>query len=750
MMSFPTLQRISVPTVATMLLFALLVACASPQLERSESPANAQTASPIGARAVAKTLQPPIAAKHPFAIRSPQGTRNDDYYWLRDDTRKSVAVLDYLRAENAYRDAMLAHTAPLQEKLYAELTGRLQPDESSVPMFDHGWWYYARFVPGADYAIYARRPNTAQNTPAATEQVMLDEPAMAQGHEYFAIGATLPSPDGHWLAYCEDTIGRRQYTLKVKSLDTGAVQPFAAENVEPNIVWTNDNKTVLYVAKDSITLQPTRVMKHVLGTDAQVDALIYEERDPSYSIQLHRSASDAMLLIELASTQQSEWRYMRANDAALALKTVLLREPNHLYAVDHLDSDFIIRSNWQAPNFRIMRAPVGTSADKKTWRDVVPPRRDVLIEDFALFHGYLALNERADGLLKLRVHPWATGTSLDADVVLKGEEPAYTMNLIPTPGLAGAGGAQKLRYVYTSLKTPETTYDYDLERGVRTELKRRKVLDGFDAANYATQFVRAAARDGASIPVSVVYRKSTKLDGTAPLYQYGYGSYGISNDPEFRDDWVSLLDRGFVIALAHVRGGQELGRGWFEDGRLQHKRNTFTDFVDVTAFLLREKYGAKDKVFAEGRSAGGLLMGAVANIAPQDYRGIIAGVPFVDVVTTMLDESIPLTTGEFDQWGNPKEKEAYDYMLSYSPYDNVTAQRYPAMFVSTGLWDSQVQYFEPAKWVAKLRAMKTDANPLLFSIDMTAGHGGKSGRLQRSRDTAREYAFVLDLVGISQ
>jgi oligopeptidase B len=482
--------------------------------------------------------------------------------------------------------------------------------------------------------------------------------------------------------------------------------------------------------------------------------VIYTEKDDSFYLTISRSRSDRYLFIQLTSTDESEWLYADASDADLRFRPVLPREPKLEYSVDHLGTDFILRTNWQAPNYRIVRAPIATSADKRTWRDVLPHRTDALIEDFEVTTSHLAVNERNGGLLKIRVLPWApvgaptgaTGIAPEGAPtgapgrLIDAQEAAYTMRLVPTPGI----DSPAIRYTYSSLVSPEAVYDHDLAQG-RSELRKiERVLGGFDTANYRTAFIRAPARDGIQVPVSVAWRRTTRLDGSAPLLVYGYGSYGLSVDPEFRSDWVSLLDRGFVVAIAHVRGGQELGRGWYEDGRQLRKKNTFTDFIDVTRHLVREGYGAKDKVFAEGRSAGGLLMGAVANMAPGDYRAIIAAVPFVDAVTTGLDESIPLTTGEFDEWGNPKEKAVYDYMLSYSPYDNVVAQDYPAMLVVTGLWDPQVQYYEPAKWVARLRARKTDSNPLIFSVDMSAGHSGQSGRFQRYRETALEYAFILD------
>ena len=699
---------------------------------------SAADAPNAAARAAAVAPLAPIAAKKPYAVPSPNGARVDNYYWLRDDTRQSQEVLDYLHAENTYRDAVMAPTQPLQQQLYDELIGRIKPDDASVPVYEHGYWYYTRFVPGQDYPIYARRKGTL----SAAEEIMLDGNAMAVGHDYFQIGSAEVSRDGRLLAYTEDDVGRRQYTLKVKDLATGAVLGDALLNVEPEFVWAADNKTVLYIEKDPVTLLSVRVHKHRLGAQQAEDVLVYEEADHSYYMGVGTSRSEKYLFIHLQSTQQTEVRYADAADPQLHFRTVLAREPNLEYHVDALGEDFIIRTNWQAPNFRIMRTPVAGSADKRNWRDVVAPRADVLVENFEVSRDYLALNEHSGGLLKLRLKPWHGGR----DVVIDSSEAAYSMTLVHTPGI----DSSKVRYVYSSLITPRTTYDYDAHSGLKDLKKTEAVLGGYDAANYVTEYLHATARDGKEVPVSVAYAKGTPLDGTAPLYQYGYGSYGLSTDPMFRPNWVSLLQRGFVVAIAHVRGGQELGRQWFEDGRLLHKKNTFTDFIDVTDYLVKRGYGARDKVFAEGGSAGGLLIGAVANMDPQAYRGIIAYVPFVDVVTTMLDESIPLTTNEFDQWGNPKQKVYYDYMLSYSPYDNVRAQEYPAMLVMTGLWDSQVQYYEPAKWVAKLRAMKTDQHPLVFSIDMTAGHGGKSGRFRRYHDTALEYAFIFRELGIKE
>ena len=681
---------------------------------------------------------PPVAAVKPYKVASPHGTRVDNYYWLRDDTRAAPEVLAYLEAENDYKDAMLAHTRGLQDKLYGEIVGRIKQDDASPPQLDHGYWYYTRFETGREYPVYCRRRGTMD----APEEVLLDGNAMGEGKAYFNIGSFEISPNNRLMAYTEDTVGRRQYVLRFKDLATGRILPDAVPNVDPGIAWANDDRTVLYVEKDPETLLGYKVRRHALGADPAGDPLVYEERDRSFYLGVARSKSDRYLFIGLESTLVSEWHYADASDPRLRFRPVLPREAKHEYQVEHRGSDFIIRSNWQARNFRILRAPVATSADKRTWRVVVPHSAKVLIERFDVFQDYLAINERSGGLRKIRIKPWIRGKQFYVEAA----EPAYTATLAHTPEFA----SPIVRYQYTSLTTPATTYDYDMRNGTQTLVKREPVLGAFDPANYVTEFVHAPARDGARIPVSLVYRKGVARDGTAPLLQYGYGSYGASMNPAFSSVRLSLLDRGFVFAIAHVRGGEELGRAWYDDGKLLRKKNTFHDFIDVTEFLVARRYAARDKVFATGGSAGGLLMGAVINLRPELYRGIVTQVPFVDVVTTMLDESIPLTTNEFDEWGNPKKKTYYRYMLSYSPYDNVKAQDYPAMLVTTGLWDSQVQYYEPAKWVAKLRATKTGAQPLLFHINMEAGHGGKSGRFRQFRERAMEYAFLLDQAGIRE
>jgi oligopeptidase B len=682
--------------------------------------------------------KPPIAEARPYEVTAPSGTRQDDYYWLRDDTRSNEDVLAYLNAENAYADAVLAHTKPLQEKLYNEIVGRIQQDDSTVPYRKNGYWYYRRYETGKEYPIWARK----QGALDAPEQVMLDVNRMAEGHDFFEVASLQVSPNGKLLAWAEDTVGRRQYTIRVKNIETGEVFADQLTNVQASIAWAADNRTLLYIAKDPVTLLGDKVKKHVLGTDPAQDALVYEEADKSYYTHVTKTKDDQFLLIYSQSTVASQVQAARSDDPKLAFNVLIPRERDHEYSAEHIDGRWIIRTNWKAKNFRIVSVPAAQVAQRDRWRDVIPHRDDAFIDDFDVFKDFLAVQEHSNGLSNIRIAPW----SGKDERVIASDEPTYTATLGTNPEF----DTPTLRYIYESLATPTITYEYDTRTDRKTVLKQEPVLGGFDQTRYATEHVWAPARDGARIPVSLVYRKGTPKNGTAPLLQYGYGSYGASMDPYFSHSVVSLLDRGFVYAIAHIRGGQEMGRDWYENGKLLNKQNTFNDFIDVTKYLVAEKYADPKRVFAEGGSAGGLLVGAVANMAPELYRGIAAVVPFVDVVTTMLDESIPLTTNEFDEWGNPKQKPFYDYMLAYSPYDNVKAQDYPALYVSTGLWDSQVQYFEPAKWVAKLRKLKTDNNPLVFRINMEAGHGGKSGRFQRYRETAERYAFALDQAGIKE
>ncbi len=686
---------------------------------------------------------PPVAALRPHSVISRHGTRVDPYYWLRDDKREKPEILAYLAAENAYGERQMAAAKPLESKLFQEIIGRLKQDDSSVPQRKNGYWYYTRYVQGKEQPIYARR----QGSLDAPEQILLDANEFATGHEYYQIGDLEVSPDAKWLAFCEDLVGRRQYRLRFKNLENGEILPDSIDDVEADLAWANDNRTVLYVEKDPETLLGLNVKKHVVGTDPARDVLVFHQTDKSFYTSVLRSRSDRFLYINMESTVSSEWRYADAGDPELKFKVFSAQRRDHEYQVADVGDKFIIRTNWRAKNFRLMEVPIGKESNLRSWRDVVTHRDDTFIQDFEVFDHFIALSVRSGGLMKIAIKPQGAMAGTAAQVFfIASDEAAYTMSISENPGIH----SDLLRYSYSSLATPASIYDYDVRSGKKTLLKRDPVIGDFDPEHYTTEFVFAPARDAKTIPVSLVYRKGLARDGTAPVLLYGYGSYGLSMDPNFSSARLSLIDRGFVFAIAHVRGGQEMGRAWYDDGRLLNKINSFTDFIDVTHYLVAERYAAKDQILAMGGSAGGLLMGAVANMSPQDYRAIIAQVPFVDVVTTMLDDTIPLTSNEYDEWGNPANKKFYDYMLSYSPYDNIRAQGYPAMLVTTGLWDSQVQYYEPTKWVAKLRSMKTDANPLVLYVDMESGHGGKPGRFQRYRVIAKEYAFILNLLGVHQ
>lgn len=709
-----------------------LVGCAGPAGgPRDAAPASAPE--PVVTSVVA-----PVAEKRDHAVASPFGVRNDPYYWLRDDTRKDPAVLKHLRAENAYADAWFNEVAPLRKALFNELKARIQEDDASVPVKDHGWWYYRRFAAGQQYGIYARR----RGTMASPEQVLVDGNARAAGKGFWQLGDFAVSPDGRWLAVAEDTVGRRQYTLRFRDLVEDRWLDETIENVDPALAFASDNTTLVYVLKDPVTLLPYRVMRHRLGTPVTSDTEVWRERDNTFYTTVYKTKSERYLIIYLSSTQSTEVRFVDADQPDQVPQVFMARQPDHEYQLDHIGDEFIVRSNWQAPNFRLLRAPVGSGSNPLEWRDLLPHRADALVEGFELFADRIAVSERSGGLMKIRLMPLSGG---GMGQLLAAEEPTYTMDLDHTPDLKSG----KLRYTYTSLTTPVTVYELDFASGARTLLKRDPVVGSFKPEDYASEYLMVPARDGVQIPVSLVYRKGWQRNGRHPLLQHAYGSYGSSRDPVFNANRLSLLDRGFGFAIAHIRGGQELGRQWYENGRQLKKQNTFNDFVDVSDYLRKHGYVANDQLYAQGGSAGGLLMGAIANQAPDRYRGIIANVPFVDVITTMLDESIPLTTGEFDEWGNPKIKVFHDYMLAYSPYDQVKAQDYPALYVTTGLWDSQVQYYEPAKWVARLRELKTDANPLLFRTNMEAGHGGRSGRFDRLEEVAYEYAFFLKLAGIT-
>lgn len=696
------------------------------------------------ARETTDIIKPGIAApdtaRRLHAVESPHGARTDAYYWLRDDGRNDPEVLAHLRAENLYRQRYLAGAATLERRLYDEIIARLRPDDGSVPYLKRGYWYYLRYEADKEYPIFARRAGTM----AAPEQVMLDANARADGHAYYKIGALEVSPNGELLAICEDIVGRRQYRLSFKSLLTGRIIAEQIENVETDLAWANDNRTLYYIEKEPKTLLGLWIKKHVLFTDPADDELVFEQTDHSFYTGVSKSKSERYIFISMENTVASEWRYADADDPASQFHPLLAHENGHEYQIEHVLDQFIVRTNFRARNFRLAAAPIGARSNRADWRDLMPHRDDTFIQDFEVFNTFLAVSVRRGGLSKISVMPLSQGADRN-EFFIDADEAAYATSLADNPEL----DTEIVRYTYSSLTTPTCVYDFNIRTGERILLKRDPVVGDFDSANYRSEFLFAPAADGRMVPVSIVYHKDCPRDGSAPLLQYAYGAYGLSVDPAFSSPRLSLLDRGFVYAIAHVRGGQELGREWYDDGRLLHKRNSFTDFVDVTRYLVAAGYAAADKVCAMGGSAGGLLVAAVANLAPQMYMAIVAQVPFVDVLTTMLDDSIPLTTNEYDEWGDPADRTDYDYLMSYSPYDNVRAQAYPAMLVTTGLWDSQVQYYESAKWVAKLRVLKTNDKPVLMHIDMDSGHGGKPGRYQRYREIALEYAFLLDQIGIS-
>ena len=698
-----------------------------------------------------ETPAPPDAAKKPHVVKAPHGAeRQDEYYWLRDDKRESAEMLGYLKAENAYADTLLAPLKPVQDKLYEEIVARIKQDDASVPYRERGWWYYSRFEAGKDYPIHARRKDAAgvdalsiqkanDAGDFAGEQVLFDVNGLAAGKDYYAIGGRTVSQDNRLVVYGDDTNGRRQYTLRVKNLETGETLADAIPGTAGYGVWADDNKTFFYIENDPETLLSTKVKKHVLGTDPKDDVLVYEETDDTFYMGVGRTRDDKYIVIGLDSTVSNETRYTSAA-APGAFQVLAPRARDVEYDADHHGGRWVIRTNdGGAKNFKIVTAADG-STSRKDWKDWIAHDPQVYVEGIELFDGFAAVAERSGGLERVRILKDG-----GASEYVKADETAYSMGLDANP----EADSPWLRYSYTSLTTPATTYELNVQTGERRELKRQPV-PGYDPANYVTERVWAPAKDGTKVPVSIVYKKGFEKNGKAAMLQYGYGSYGASMDPGFSVTNVSLLDRGMVYALAHIRGGQEMGRAWYEDGKLLNKKNTFTDFIDVTHYLVKQGYAAPDRVAALGGSAGGLLMGAIANMAPDTYKVILSQVPFVDVVTTMLDPTIPLTTNEYDEWGNPEQKPFYDYMLTYSPYDNLKKQAYPATFVGTGLWDSQVQYWEPAKYVARLRDLNTSKDPVVFRIDMEAGHGGKSGRFRRYREQAEMYAFMLDQLGVGE
>lgn len=663
----------------------------------------------------------------------------DNYYWMIDYFKKgpdSTKVVNYLKAENKYLDTMMSGSKGFREDLFKELKGRIKEKDESVPVFKNGYFYYSKTEDGKQYYKYCRKKGSMD----AREEILADVDEMAKGHPYFSVSGFSISPDNRLMAYGVDEVSRRQYTLHIKDLETGAILKDEIRNTEGDAVWAQDNKTIFYTDKNAVTLLSEKIKKHVIGMDAKADAIVYEEKDKSNYIGVAKSKSGKFIFIYSSATMSDEIRLIDATKPDDAFQVFQPRMKDVKYDIIPLEDKFLIVTNWNAHNFRLMEASFG-STGKDSWKEVIPNRKDVLLSGVEEFKDYMVLAERKNGLAQLRVMDFK-----GHEHYIEFDEPTYTASVGANPEY----NSNIFRYRYTSMTTPSSTYDYDMATKKQLLKKQQEVIGGYDKAAYVTERTYATAKDGTKIPISLVYKKGHKKDGSAPLLLYAYGSYGMSMDAAFSSNNLSLLNRGFVYAIAHIRGGQEMGRQWYDDGKMMKKMNTFTDFIDCGQYLIDSHFTSKGHLYAQGGSAGGLLMGAVANLAPNLWNGILAHVPFVDVVNTMLDESIPLTTNEFDEWGNPKNKDAYQYMKSYSPYENVEKKDYPNMLVTTGLHDSQVQYFEPAKWVAKLRAKKTDKHVLLLKTDMDFGHGGASGRFDYLKDVALNFAFVFSLEGITK
>jgi oligopeptidase B len=684
-----------------------------------------------------KTLAQPVAKKIPHRLEKHGDVRIDNYYWLND--RENPEVIDYLNKENAYREFVMKETEGLQKKLFDEMVGRIKKDDSSVPYFLEGWWYYTRYEGEKEYPIYCRKKEAL----SAPEEIMLDVNELAKGHAYYQVGGVSVRPDKNMIAFGVDTVSRRIFTIHFKDLETGEILPETIANTTGGATWAEDGKTLFYSRKNETTLRSERILKHKLGTKSELDKEVYYEADETFQCGVYKSKSKKYIIIGSSATLSDEYRYVDATTPDQPFKLFQPRERNLEYGIAHFDDHWYIRTNKDgATNFKVMRTPTSATT-KENWTDLLPHNPKIYIEGMELFKNYFVVEERSNGLTQMRVQQWDEKEPYFIDF---GEE-TYTAYLGTNPDF----NSEVLRYGYTSLTTPNSVIDYNMRTREKTILKEQEVVGGYDKTLYASQRIWAPAADGKLIPISLVYKKELKKDFGNPLLLYGYGSYGVTIDPTFSSTRLSLLDRGFVFAIAHIRGGQYLGRDWYEDGKFLNKKNTFTDFIACAEHLVAQKYTTKAQLFAEGGSAGGLLIGAVVNLRPDLFAGVIAAVPFVDVVTTMLDESIPLTTGEYDEWGNPNDKTYYDYMLSYSPYDQVKKADYPAMLITTGLHDSQVQYWEPAKWIAKLRDYRTNKDkPLLMFCNMETGHGGASGRFEVYKETAMEYAFLLDLAGVSE
>ena len=677
---------------------------------------------------------PPRAKKIAKELNIHNEIRVDDYFWMKD--RDDPEVIKYLEEENGYNEQMTAHTKQFQQELFDEMKSRIKEDDASVPYKHNGYWYYVRFETGKDYPIYARKKETLE----APEEILFNVNIMAEGHSYYKLTGVNVSPDNKLVAFGVDNVSRRKYTIQIKNLETGAILPLKIETTTGSSTWANDNKTLFYTRKDEETLRSNQIFQHVLGDDPSKDMLVYQEDDETYNAYVYKTKSDKYVIIGSSSTLSDEYRILNADEPRGEFQLFQERCRGLEYSISHFEDHFYILTNKDdAVNFKLMKTSINKLV-KENWEDVLPHREDVLLEDIEIFKEYLVVSERSKGLNHIRIMRWDE----TEDYYLPFDNETYTTGTGTNPDF----DTHILRYGYNSLTTPTSIIDFNMKTKESEVKKEQSVLDKtFRKENYISERIWATAKDGTQIPISLVYKKGIQRDGSNPVLQYAYGSYGHTVDPSFSTTRLSLLNRGFVFAIAHIRGGEYLGRNWYEDGKMLQKKNTFTDFIDCTQYLIDQKWSSPQHMYAMGGSAGGLLMGVVLNEAPHLYNGVIAAVPFVDVVSTMLDDSIPLTTGEYDEWGNPNEKEYYDYMKSYSPYDNVKAQDYPNILITTGFHDSQVQYWEPAKWTAKLRELKTDKNILLFHTNMDAGHGGASGRFEALKEVAEDYAFLLDLEG---
>jgi oligopeptidase B len=716
-------------------MFSIQPARESVRICTRRAPLLVAAALAIALPSLAAAQQPPVADVRPHAVEAPHGhVRTDPYYWLRHPGDPDV--IRYLEAENSHTEYVMAHTDALQQRLFDEIRGRIQETDMSVPTRRGEYWYYTRFEEGSDHRIHARRRGSMDGP----EEILLDANERAEGRRYYSSSLQV-SPNHRLLAFAEDTLGRNIVTIRFRNLDTGEMLPDVIDGASANMVWAEDDRTLFYSVREPVTLRTYRIYRHTLGTPQSADVLVHEETDETFSTGVGKSRSRDYIIISSFHQRTQEHRYAPADRPDAEFRLFLPRERGHEHSIDHYDGWFYIRTNdGGAVNFKLVRTPEDRPA-REHWQEVIGHRTDALLQGVMLFRDHLVVGERSNGLTRTRVLSRANG----ADHYVEFDEEAYVAYPMFTP----EPETTTLRFGYESMTTPQSTYDYDMVTRQRTLLKREEVLGGYDPSEYRSERVFATARDGTRVPVSLVYRRDLRRDGPQPLLLYGYGSYGASMDPGFSSLRLSLLDRGVIYAVAHIRGGQEFGRAWYDAGRLLEKKNTFYDFIDAAEHLVASGYTTTAQLFAEGGSAGGLLMGTVVNERPDLFHGVLAHVPFVDVVTTMLDESIPLTTFEYDEWGDPRDPVFYEYMLSYSPYDNVRATDYPHLLVTTGLHDSQVQYWEPAKWVARLRATRTDDNRLLLRTNMEAGHGGAAGRYQRWREIAFNYAFLLDLAGLA-